>query len=111
MPDNLSGMALRKSERVDRPTTQQASVMHLFGFRRLWISAAFEGIGDEASRVVVPILAVSMLGAGTLEVGIINALGVSAFLILGLPIGVLVDRFHRRRLMVGADVFRAIVVL
>lgn len=86
-------------------------LLRLVAFRKLWIASAFEGIGDEASRVVIPIVAVSMLGAGSLEVGILNALGMSAFLILGLPVGVWVDRLPRRRLLVGADVFRALVIL
>lgn len=68
-------------------------------------------MGDEASRVLIPIIAVSMLGAGALEVGIINALGMGAFLFLGVPIGVWVDRVRRRRLMIAADVFRAMVAL
>ena len=88
-----------------------APVARLVAFRKLWIASAFEGVGDEASRVVVPIVAVSMLGAGALDVGIINALGLSAFLVLGLPVGVWVDRLRRRRLMIAADVFRALVVL
>ena len=85
--------------------------MRLVAFRKLWMSSAFEGVGDEASRVVIPIIAVSMLGAGALEVGMLKALGVSAFLVLGVPIGVWVDRLRRRRLMIAADVFRALVVL
>ncbi|KQN88649.1 hypothetical protein ASE96_09440 [Arthrobacter sp. Leaf69] len=85
--------------------------MGLMAFRKLWTSSAFEGVGDEASRVVIPIIAVSMLGAGSWEVGIINALGLSAFLVLGLPVGVWVDRRRRRRLMITADVVRMVVVL
>ena len=85
--------------------------MRLVAFRKLWMSSAFEGVGDEASRVVIPIIAVSMLGAGALEVGMLNALGLSAFLVLGVPIGVWVDRLRRRRLMIAADVFRALAVL
>lgn len=85
--------------------------MRLVAFRKLWIAGAFEGAGDEASRVVIPIIAVSMLGAGALEVGVINALGLSAFLVLGVPIGVWVDRLRLRPLMIAADVFRALVVL
>lgn len=86
-------------------------LLRLVEFRKLWIASAFEGIGDEASRVVIPLVAVSMLGARSLEVGILNALGMSAFLVLGLPIGVWVDRHRRRRLMIVADVVRALVVL
>ena len=85
--------------------------MGLMAFRKLWTSSAFEGVGDEASRVVIPIIAVSILGAGSWEVGIINALGMSAFLVLGLPVGVWVDRRRRRRLMITADVVRMVVVL
>jgi MFS family permease len=85
--------------------------MRLVAFRKLWMSSAFEGVGDEASRVVIPIIAVSMLGAGALEVGMLNALGLSAFLVLSIPIGVWVDRLRRRRLMIAADALRALVVL
>jgi hypothetical protein len=85
--------------------------MRLVAFRKLWMSSAFEGVGDEGSRIVIPIIAVSMLGAGALEVGIINALSLSAFLVLGVPIGAWVDRLRRRPLMIAADVFRALVVL
>ena len=49
--------------------------------------------------------------AGALEVGVINSLGLSAFLVLGVPIGAWVDRLRRRQLMIAADVFRALVVL
>lgn len=85
--------------------------MRLGAFRKLWMASAFEGAGDEASRALIPIIAVSMLGAGALEVGVINALAMSAFLVLGLPIGVWVDRLRPHRLMIAADVFRALVVL
>ena len=91
--------------------TVETPLVRLVAFRKLWIASALEGVGDEASRVVVPIVAVSMLGAGALDVGIINALGTSAFLVLGLPIGVWVDRRRRRSLMIAADVFRALAVL
>jgi hypothetical protein len=103
----------RNANTNPRPTvkTVKKPLLRLVAFRKLWIAGAFEGIGDEASRVVIPIIAVSMLGAGALEVGIINALGMSAFLALGLPIGVWVDRLRRRRLMITADAVRALAVL
>ncbi|HET8794939.1 MAG TPA: MFS transporter [Arthrobacter sp.] len=79
-------------------------------FRNLWASGALESAGDEASRTLVPIIAVSMLGAGAFDVGVINALGLSAFLVLGVPIGVWVDRMRKRRIMVAADLCRAAVI-
>jgi MFS family permease len=110
-PDKLSGVTLQRATAVGDRQPVKPPLLRLAAFRKLWMASAFEGLGDEASRVVIPIVAVSMLGAGALEVGIINALGMSAFLALGVPIGVWVDRFRRRRLMIAADVFRALVVL
>ncbi|AOT04772.1 hypothetical protein ASPU41_17045 [Arthrobacter sp. U41] len=107
----VSGMTLRIRNDAERRLPTAEPLMRLSAFRKLWMASAFEGVGDEAGRVVIPIVAVSMLGAGALEVGIINALGTSAFLVLGLPIGVWVDRLRRRRLMITADVIRALVVL
>ncbi|WP_081745072.1 MFS transporter [Arthrobacter sp. H14] len=80
------------------------------GFRNLWASGAVESAGDEASRTLVPIIAVSMLGASAFDVGVINALGLSAFLVLGVPIGVWVDRMRKRRIMIAADLCRAAVI-
>ncbi len=58
----------------------------------------------------MPVIAVSMLGAGAFDVGVINALGLSAFLIIGLPVGVWVDRMRKRRVMIAADLCRAITI-
>ncbi len=105
-------MPLQKSIIVSPSDTagEPAGLFRRRAFRQLWASSALESAGDEASRTLVPIIAVSMLGAGAFEVGVINALGLSAFLVLGLPIGVWVDRMRKRRIMIAADVFRAAVI-
>lgn len=108
----MSGMPLHsmRGTPASHPVTKPASLLRRSGFRRLWASGALESAGDEASRTLVPIIAVSMLGAGAFDVGVINALGLSAFLILGIPIGVWVDRMRKRRIMIAADLFRAAVI-
>lgn len=112
MPDILSGMPLQSVGGMPRPDAgaKPASLLRRPEFRRLWASGALESAGDEASRTLVPIIAVSMLGASAFDVGVINALGLSAFLILGLPIGVCVDRMRKRRIMITADLCRAVIV-
>lgn len=80
-------------------------------FRWLLVASVGDGIGDDIARSVLPVVAVAVLGAGALETGILNALGMAAFLILGVPAGVLVDRWPRKKLLIGANVVRAAAVL
>lgn len=66
-------------------------------FRFLLGTGAAEGFGDALTRTVLPILAVATLSLGTEFVGILNAIGLSAFLLLGMPIGMAIDRSRNRR--------------
>lgn len=80
-------------------------------FQRLLVSNAFESAADNAARTLLPVIAVATLGAGAAEVGLLNALGIGAFLALGLPIGALVDRLPKLPAMRAADLARAALTL
>lgn len=80
-------------------------------FRRLFIAGIGDGIGDDIARSLLPVIAVAALGAGAFEAGVLNALGMAAFLILGVPAGVLVDRWPRKPVLIGANTVRAAAVL
>lgn len=56
------------------------------------VTALAESIGDGVARQVLPIVAVSVLGAGAGLVGVLNSLGLAAFLLLSFPIGMVADR-------------------
>lgn len=86
-------------------------MFQLPNYRKFWISAAFEGIGDSVARTLLPLIAVSVLGAGTFEVGLLNSLGLIAFLLIGLPAGALVDRWRKRWVMIVASALRALLLL
>lgn len=71
-------------------------------------TAAAEVVGDSLARSLLPIVAVAVLGAGTATVGLLNALGLLAFLVLGLPVGVLADRWSApTRMMTLSSLTRA----
>lgn len=63
--------------------------------RWLILGATAESVGDAVSRALLPIVAVSVLGAGPATVGVVNSLGLLAFLVLALPLGSLADRWGR----------------
>lgn len=62
------------------------------------------------SGLSLPVLAVLMLNASELQVGLMNAAGLSAFLLIGLPAGAWVDRWVKRRVMIWADIVRMLTV-
>lgn len=56
---------------------------------------------------MLPLLAATTLKASPFQMGILAAAGTAAFLLIGLPTGVLVDRIRRRPVMLTADFARA----
>lgn len=81
-------------------------------FRFVLATGAAESFGDVLVRTVLPILAVSVLGLGTDFVGILNAVGLAAFLLLGMPVGMFIDRARNRvRVMGAATLARCLVAL
>ncbi|WP_330464321.1 MULTISPECIES: MFS transporter [unclassified Streptomyces] len=58
-------------------------------------------------QTVLPLLAATTLKASPFQMGVLTAAGTAAFLLIGLPTGVLVDRIRRRPVMLTADFARA----
>ncbi|MGO4804657.1 MFS transporter [Arthrobacter sp. 2MCAF15] len=80
-------------------------------FRKLLTASIGDGIGDDVLRSMLPVVAVAVLGAGAFQTSVLNALGMAAFLLLGVPVGVLVDRWSKKSTLVLANVVRAAAVV
>ncbi|WP_340683320.1 MFS transporter [Amycolatopsis coloradensis] len=80
-------------------------------FRRLWAGDTASQVGAFAGHTVIPLLAATVLAATPFEMGLLTAAETIAFLIIGLPAGVWVDRMRRRALMLRADFVRAALLL
>ena len=79
-------------------------------FRLLWGGETVSELGSQVSLLAIPLLAVGTLHATTFEMGLLTAASTAAFLIVGLPAGVWVDRMRRRRVMIGADLGRLLAL-
>lgn len=75
-------------------------------YRWLWTSTAFSGLADGLFRVGLPLVAATMTRSPTLIAGLTFAVTLP-WLLLALPVGALVDRLDRRRVMLGANLTRA----
>ncbi|RJL33544.1 MFS transporter [Bailinhaonella thermotolerans] len=81
------------------------------GFRTLFAGAAFSQFGVNVGYIAVPLIAVTALGAGAGQVGVLSALSTVAFLVIGLPAGAWIDRMRHRRVLIAADLVRAALYL
>ncbi len=79
-------------------------------FRLLWIGQVIAWTGDSIYQIGLLWLILEMTGSKSLA-GYIAAVGYLPALLLGLFLGALVDIGDRRRLMMGADLLRAVVLL
>lgn len=88
----------------------QLKVVKQPGFLKLWVGQSVSAIGSQMTGIALPVIAVTMLGATELQMGLLSAADTSAFLVVGLLAGALVDRWIKRRVMLIADVVRMIAV-
>lgn len=75
----------------------------------LWSSFTTANLGDGLSLVAFPLLAVSLTDDARL-VAFVSMCRFLAFPLLGLPAGVIIDRFDRRRLAVAAQLGRTLAM-
>jgi MFS family permease len=87
------------------------SVLRHRDFTLLWAGLTVSELGNTVTFLAFPLVAVLALGASPLLVGVVGAAGSVAWLVVGLPAGVWVDRLRRRRVMIASDLARAVLLL
>jgi MFS family permease len=101
-PDTESAVAPEGSGSPDMPLARNRDFqVFLFG-------QGLSGFGDAITFTALPILVLALTGSG-LAMGIVGVLETLPDLILGLPAGAFADRLDRRRMMLFADLGRALL--
>jgi hypothetical protein len=80
-------------------------------FRLLIAGQTITQVGTDVSSVAFPLVAVLVLHASPLTLGVLVAIQNGAFLVVGIPAGVLVDRVRHRWLLIATDLVRAAALL
>jgi MFS family permease len=75
-------------------------------FGRLWTASGISNLGDGVTAIAIPLLAAT-LTRDPFRIAVVNAAQFLPWLLFGLPIGALVDRWDRKRTMWVADLLRA----
>jgi MFS family permease len=98
-------------DRVARsPRPVASSILRDRNFLRLWTGETVSILGTTISEFAVAIVAVVTLQATPAQIGLMRALGEAPAIVIGLFVGVWVDRVRRRRLLVTLDLLAASAV-
>ena len=77
-------------------------------FSRFWVGQTVSMLGGQIGAFAIPLVAILLLHASALEVGVLYGLGYLPYLFLSAPFGVLVDRTSRHRLLLWTDTARSL---
>ena len=106
---------MNRGEALSSTRTKRALVPELLrehvAFRRLWIGQTVSMIGDQITTLALPLTAVLALDATPGQMGVLTTLYLIPNLLFSLHAGAWADRRgDRRRLMIVADVARALLI-
>jgi MFS family permease len=108
----MSGDAVAADEREPVPRhSPVGGLLRTRNFALLWIGESTSAVGSAITTVALPLVAVSTLHAGPAMVALLTAAAWLPWLLIGLPAGVWVDRWPRRRTLAIADIVSAVVLV
>lgn len=87
------------------------SLFHHRDFRLLWMGDTVSVFGMQLVGFALPLLAVQLLRADELQMGVLAMLHSLAFLLISLPAGAWVDRWRKKRVIIAGDLLRAGLLL
>jgi MFS family permease len=78
-------------------------------FAKFWVGQTISNLGSSVTVFALPLLVFKLTGS-PLNLGVTMATEFVPYLLFGLVIGAWVDRLDRKRLMIGADIARALLI-
>lgn len=90
--------------------SERASLWRDADFRRLWLGQTASQLGEQASQVTLPLVAVVALNASADQVGLLRAAEQAPILLFSLFAGVWADRRRARDVMLWADAGRTVLL-
>jgi MFS transporter, ENTS family, enterobactin (siderophore) exporter len=104
----LPAAIVAAAEALAAPRQPGAGLWQNREFRIVLLGQAISALGDAITLTVLPLLVVALTGSG-IAMGIVGVLQLLPDLLLGLPAGALADRWDRRRMIIVADLGRALL--
>jgi MFS family permease len=103
-PDQTTEQA---EDRISQPSR---TLWHHRDFMLLWGGQTVSEMGSAVTQLALPLTAVVVLSASTLQVGLLTSAATLAFALIALPAGAIVDRRAKRRIMIWCDAARVVII-
>lgn len=100
----------RGLDRLRRVAGAYAEVVRSRSYASLWLGQLLSSFGDTLHYIALVVLAFQLTGQGIAVAGL-AAVEIVPILLLGPVAGVVIDRFSRKAVLIGADLFRATLAL
>src|SRR2546425_1102847 len=95
---------------METATVQKDTLWWNTNFLKLWTSETISQFGSQFTGLALPLTAIIILGAKSVEVGILNFAGSVPWLLFGLIAGVWIDRHRKQRIMVTSNILRGSIL-
>jgi MFS family permease len=87
-------------------TTVQRTLWRNHDFLMLWTSETISQFGSQFTGLALPLTAIIILNANSIELGILTFVATIPWPLFGLFVGVWVDRHYKKRIMVTSNLLR-----
>ena len=96
---------------ADPAPRRRSSLWSHRDFMKLWAGDTVSVFGSQLVLFALPLIAVSLLDADALQMGLLATLESAAFLLISLPAGAWIDRLPKKIVIVSGDIVRAAILL
>ena len=95
---------------METEIVQKETLWRNSNFLKLWTSETISQFGSQFTGLALPLTAIIILSADSVQVGILNFAGSVPWLMFGLLAGVWIDRHRKQRIMVTSNILRGSVL-
>lgn len=109
--DSDTTSSLQESQDVDKAAKNSHSLWRNHDFLLLWSGQTVSAAGSQVSTLALPLVAAVTLTASPAQMAVLNAMSYAPAVLVGLFVGVWVDRLRRRPILISADYLRAALLM
>ena len=95
---------------METAIVQKEALWRNSNFLKLWTSETISQFGSQFTGLALPLTAIIILSASSVQVGILNFAGTVPWLMFGLLAGVWIDRHRKQRIMVTSNILRGSIL-
>src|SRR5690242_18319093 len=102
-------MQISPNTPAEQPPSIAPSLWRNSDYMLLWSGQVISTLGTNASAIVYPLLILALTNSPA-AAGLAGAFGTVPYIVFSLPVGALIDRWDRKRVMILCDIGRGLTL-